>query len=59
MVEAVVLMGWWMYQATDFSDLAASFTPFSPFNVGTLVVQWALAIGIFLGINRWLARVSS
>ena len=56
LVQAVVLMGWWLYQATDLSDLAASFTPFSPFNVGTLVVQWGIAIGVFLGLNRWLAR---
>jgi SNF family Na+-dependent transporter len=56
LVEAVVLMVWWVYQAADLSDLAATFTPFSPFNVGTLVVQWALAIGVFLGLNGWLAR---
>jgi neurotransmitter:Na+ symporter, NSS family len=58
LVQAVVLMGWWVYQATDLTDLAASFTPFSSFNVGTLVVQWSLAIGVFLGLNRWLARAS-
>lgn len=58
LVEAVVLMGWWVYQATDLTDLAGSFTPFSPFNVGTLVVQWALAIGIFLWLNDRLARAT-
>ncbi|HEX6926947.1 MAG TPA: sodium-dependent transporter [Longimicrobiaceae bacterium] len=56
LVQAIVLMGWWLYQATDFSDLAASLTPISPFNVGTLVFQWALALGIFIVINRRLAR---
>ncbi|HEX6071355.1 MAG TPA: sodium-dependent transporter [Longimicrobiaceae bacterium] len=56
LAEAVVLMGWWLYQATDLSDLAATFTPFSPFNVGTLAVQWALAIAVFLGLNARLAR---
>ena len=56
LVQAVVLMGWWLYQATDLTDLAATFTPLSPFNVGTLVVQWGLAIGVFLWLNRWLAR---
>lgn len=56
LVQAVVLMGWWVYQATDLTDLAASFTPFSPFNVGTLVVQWGIAISVFVGLNRWLSR---
>jgi SNF family Na+-dependent transporter len=58
MLQAVVLMGWWVYQAADLADLAATFTPLSPFNVGTLVVQWGLAIAVFLGLNRWLARHS-
>lgn len=56
MAQAVILMGWWLYQATDLTDLAATFTPLSPFNVGTLVVQWTLAIGILVGLNGWLAR---
>lgn len=59
LVQAVVLMGWWLYQATDVTDLAATFTPFSPFNVGTLVVQWGIAIGVFVWLNRWLARSAS
>jgi SNF family Na+-dependent transporter len=58
MVQAVVLMGWWLYQAVDPTDLAGTFTPFSSFNVGTVLVQWALALGAFLLLNRWLARVS-
>jgi NSS family neurotransmitter:Na+ symporter len=54
-VEAVVLMGWWLWQAVDPSDLAGTFTPFSSFNVGTVAVQWALAITVFLLLNRRLA----
>ncbi|MEX2582238.1 MAG: sodium-dependent transporter [Gemmatimonadota bacterium] len=56
MVQAVVLMGWWLYQAIDFSDLGATFTPFSPFNVGTLLVQWGIALAAFLLLNSWLVR---
>ncbi len=55
-VEAVVLMGWWLWQAVDREDLAGSLTPFSTFNVGTVLIQWALAIAAFLALNRWLAR---
>jgi len=56
LIEAVVLMGWWLYQAVDTTDLGATFTPFSPFNVGTLVVQWGIAIGCFVALNGWLGR---
>jgi SNF family Na+-dependent transporter len=54
MLEAIVLMGWWLYQAMDFSDLRGSLTPFSSFNVGTLLVQWAIALAAFMMLNRWL-----
>ncbi|CAN5707446.1 hypothetical protein BH23GEM6_BH23GEM6_11440 [soil metagenome] len=56
LIQAVVLMVWWIYQAIDLTDLGATFTPFSSFNVGTLLVQWAIALGAFLLLNRWLAR---
>lgn len=56
LVQAVVLMGWWLYQAVDLDDLRATFTPFSPFNVGTLLAQWGVAIAAFLLLNGWLAR---
>ena len=56
LVQAAVLMVWWIYQATDFSDLRATLTPFSSFNVGTLLVQWGIALGAFLLLNRWLGR---
>ena len=55
-LQAVILMGWWMYQAVDPNDLRASFTVFSAFNVGTLLVQWAVVLGAFLLLNRWIAR---
>ncbi len=55
LAEAVILMGWWMYQAINFEDLGATFTPFSSFNVGTLLVQWAIALVIFILLNPKLA----
>jgi SNF family Na+-dependent transporter len=56
LLQAVVLMVWWLYQAIDFQDLGATLTPFSSFNVGTVLVQWAIALGLFLLLNAWLAR---
>jgi SNF family Na+-dependent transporter len=56
LVQAVVLMGWWLYQAIDFGDLAGTFTPFASFNVGTLLVQWGIALAAFILLNGWLVR---
>lgn len=56
LVEAVVLMAWWLYQAIDFSDLAGTFTPFSSFNAGTLLVQWGIVLAVLIGMNGLLVR---
>jgi SNF family Na+-dependent transporter len=56
LVQAVALMLWWLYAAVDWQDPWATFTPFSAFNVGTVLVQWGLALAVFIGLNRWLAR---
>jgi SNF family Na+-dependent transporter len=56
LVQAVVLMGWWFYQAVNFDDLGATFTLFSPFNVGTVLIQWGVALGAFVLLNSWFAR---
>ena len=54
--QAVVLMVWWLAQAFNFHDIGASLTLFSTSNSGTVLIQWALAIGVFLLLNRWLGR---
>lgn len=55
-LEAVVLAVWWLWQAVDPADLRGSLTLFSTFNVGTVLIQWAISIAAFLSLNRWLAR---
>jgi len=55
-IEAFALLAWWIWQAVDPADLAATFEPLSTFNVGTVVVQWGLALAVFLFLNRRLAR---
>ena len=55
-VEAIVLTVWWLWQAIDLEDLGASFTLFSTFNVGTVLIQWAIALTAFLLLNGWLSR---
>ena len=55
-LEAIVLMLWWLSQALDVDNLAATLTPFSSFNVGTVLVQGGVVIAVLLATNRLLAR---
>ena len=55
-LEAVVLLVWWLSQAVDGTDLAASLTPFSSFNVGTVLIQGGIVIVLLLLLNRRMAR---
>ncbi|MDP2479638.1 MAG: hypothetical protein Q8W49_03935, partial [Candidatus Palauibacterales bacterium] len=54
--QAVVLMVWWLAQAFNRHDIGASLTLLSTSNSGTVLIQWALAIAVFLLLNRWLGR---
>ncbi len=56
LVQAAVLMAWWLYQAVDFEDPGATFALFSAFNVGTVLIQWAIALAAFVLLNNWFAR---
>ncbi|HYW35853.1 MAG TPA: sodium-dependent transporter, partial [Balneolaceae bacterium] len=51
-IESVSLVGWWIYQSTNVSDW---YNPFSVFSLGTVVLQWGLAIILFLIFNRKIA----
>ncbi len=54
-VQAVVITIWWLWQAVDLDNLGATFTLISEFNVGTVLIQWVIALAAFIGLNRWLA----
>jgi NSS family neurotransmitter:Na+ symporter len=56
-LEALVLLAWWLGQAAQ-GDLAQVLAPWSTFNVGTVLVQWGIAIAVLLLANRWLAARS-
>jgi len=53
LVEAVVLMGWFLFQAGQ-GSFAETWTLFSSYNVGTVVIQWAVVLVVLLASNRWL-----
>ena len=55
-VEAVVLMAWWLWQAgrEHAGDVRGMWTLFSSYNVGTVLIQWGIALAVFLLANRWM-----
>ena len=55
-LEAVVLMVWWFYQSVRGQGWREALDPFSSFNLGTLLVQWAVVLALLLLANRWLGR---
>jgi NSS family neurotransmitter:Na+ symporter len=53
-VEAVVLAGWWLWSARG-AGFAATWTLFSAYNIGSVVIQFAAVLVALLALNRWLA----
>ncbi len=53
-VEAVVLAAWWLWGArTD--DLRETWTLFSPYNVGSVLMQFGIVLVVVVLANDWLA----
>jgi len=53
MVQAVVLMGWWLFQARG-SSFAETWTLFSAYNVGTVIIQWLIVLAVLVFFNKQL-----
>jgi len=53
-VQALVLVIWWLWQAR-LDTFAETWTLFSPFNVGTVVIQFVVVLGVLILANRWIA----
>lgn len=51
--QAVALIVWWMYQVRGPGWL----DPFGIENLGTIILQWGLAIVVLLALNRRLSRI--
>lgn len=54
-VQAVVLMAWWLWSARG-ADLHSTWTLFSPYNVGTVVIQWFVVLAVLIALNGWMVR---
>ncbi len=53
---AIVLLGWWLYQAASVYAPDRWFDPFDPFSVMTCLTQWAVVLILFIVLNRRVAR---
>jgi NSS family neurotransmitter:Na+ symporter len=53
---AIVLLGWWLYQAASVYAPERWFDPFEPFSVMTVLAQWGVVLVVFIAFNRWMAR---
>lgn len=57
-VESIVLMVWWLLQAQG-GSFAETWTLFSAFNVGTVLIQWVIVLVALLLLNRWMSARTS
>jgi len=53
---AVVLLGWWLYQAASVYAPDRWFDPFDPFSVMTCLTQWGVVLILLIVLNRKVAR---
>jgi NSS family neurotransmitter:Na+ symporter len=58
-VQAAVLLVWWLYLSTTAYAPDTWYDPLDPYSVATCLLQWLVAAGALLWLNRWLARRTS
>jgi len=56
-IEAIVLLVWWLSQTLSEQGWAASLDPFVPWSLGTILLQFAVVLGLCIAFNRRLARL--
>jgi NSS family neurotransmitter:Na+ symporter len=55
-VQALVLLGWWLYQSGAVYAPDTWFNPLEPYSIMTCLVQWGLVLTLLLVFNRRLAQ---
>jgi neurotransmitter:Na+ symporter, NSS family len=58
-VQALVLLAWWMYQATTSGFVGETghwWDPLNPYSLMTCLVQWGLALGALVLLNGYVMR---
>lgn len=57
-LQAIVLLGWWLYQAYAVYAPESWYNPLDPFSVMTCLVQWGIAMVLLVAWNRhWHERL--
>ncbi len=54
-IEVVTLLVWWIYQS---ASVDAWYNPFSTFSLATVILQWAVAMGLLYLYNDRLFKKS-
>jgi NSS family neurotransmitter:Na+ symporter len=54
-IEAITLIIWWLKDAHD-ADPEGWLAPFGSYTVGTVILQWSIALAALWLANGWLAR---
>lgn len=55
-LQAVTLIVWFFYQSITGCSAGRWWDPFLSCSAGTILMQWGLAIAIFIILNNWLVR---
>ena len=57
--QAVVLLGWWMWQATTTGFVGEGghwYDPLNPYSLMTCLVQWGVVLVALVLLNGWMTR---
>ena len=57
-VEASVLLVWWLSQTIGEEGLGAALDPFREWSLGTFLLQWGVALALLLLFNRRLGKTT-
>ena len=53
-LQAIVLLGWWFWlSATEYAP-DTWYNPIDPYSVMTVLVQWGIALTVFILANKWM-----
>lgn len=55
-VEALVLLGWWLSQTISAEGWMASLDPFRTWSLGTILLQWGAVLAVCILLNRHVGR---
>ena len=55
-IQAVVLLGWWLYLAATVYAPDTWYDPTDPYSVMTCLVQWGSMAAVMILLNRWMVR---